>query len=99
MRIWLSGAGGFVGSNLAEVFAASGAELAAPRRAEVDVTDAGAVDRSIGEFGADAVVHCAILNELTGLSEHRRAAWDGYVGATRNVVGAANRAGAQVVLI
>ena len=99
MRIWLSGAGGFVGSNLAEVFAASGAELAAPRRAEVDVTDAGAVDRSIGEFGADAVVHCAILNELTGLSEHRRAAWDGYVGATRNVVDAANRAGAQVVLI
>ena len=99
MRIWLSGAGGFVGSNLAEVFAASGAELAAPRRAEVDVTDAGAVDRSIGELGADAVVHCAILNELTGLSEHRRDAWDGYVGATRNVVDAANRAGAQVVLI
>ena len=62
MRIWLSGAGGFVGSNLAEVFAASGAELAAPRRAEVDVTDAGAVDRSIGEFGADAVVHLSLIH-------------------------------------
>ena len=99
MRIWLSGAGGFVGSNLAEVFTARGAELAAPSRAEVDVTDAAAVGRDVAGFAPDAVVHCAILNDLTQLAARRRDAWDGYVGATRNVVDAANDAGAQVVLI
>ena len=99
MRIWLSGAGGFVGSNLAEVFTASGAELAAPTRAQVDVTDARAVGKHIADFAPDAVVHCAILNDLTQLAARRREAWDGYVGATRNVVDAANECGAQVVLI
>jgi dTDP-4-dehydrorhamnose reductase len=99
MRIWLSGAGGFVGSNLAHVFTEHGAELAAPSRAEVDVTDHAAVGASIAAFAPDAVVHCAILNALTGLAAKRRAAWDGYVGATRNVVDAANDVGAQIVLI
>ena len=42
-------------------------------------------------------MHCAILNDLTDLAANRRAAWDGYVGATRNVVEAAGDA--QVVLI
>ena len=99
MRIWLSGAGGFVGSNLAHVFTERGAELAAPARAEVDVTDPAAVGASVAAFAPDAVVHCAILNDLTQLAKRRHDAWDGYVGATRNVVDAANEAGAQVVLI
>ena len=43
-------------------------------------------------------MHCAILNDPAGLLRARRAAWDGYVGATRNVVDAANTVGAHVVL-
>src|SRR5688572_30468109 len=98
-RIFITGASGFVGSNLAHVFAERGAELACPGRAEVDVTDAAQVGRSVAAFAPDAVVHCAILNDLTRLSERRRDAWEAYVGATRNVVDAANDAGAQVVLV
>ncbi|MGH2968141.1 MAG: SDR family oxidoreductase, partial [Solirubrobacteraceae bacterium] len=98
-RILITGASGFVGSNLAHVFAERGAELACPGRDEVDVTDAAQVGRAVAAFAPDAVVHCAILNDLTRLSERRRAAWEAYVGATRNVVDAANDVGAQVVLV
>ena len=97
MRVWLTGAGGFVGSNLRAVFAARGAELACPSHAEVDVTDRDAVARSVAEFRPDAIVHCAILNDPAALVSRRREAWDAYVGATRNVVEAAGDA--QVVLV
>ena len=44
-------------------------------------------------------MHAAILNDPAAMAADRRAAWDAYVGATRNVVDAANAAGAHVVLV
>lgn len=99
MRVYLTGASGFVGSNVARVFAAYGAELAAPAHREVDVTDAEAVRRSVDAFRPDAIVHCAILNDFAALYADRQAGWDAYVGATRNMVDAANAAGARTVLV
>ncbi len=99
MRVFLTGASGFVGSNVARVFAAHGVEVDAPSRADVDVTRADDVRRAVEAAGPDAIVHCAILNDPAGLLGARRAAWEGYVGATRNVVDAANAVGAQVVLV
>ncbi len=100
MRIYLTGATGFVGSNLAHVFAERhGAELVAPPRGMVDITDAVMVRRSVAATRPDAIVHAAIWNDPHALLTDRRRAWDAYVGATRNVVDAANIAGAQVVLI
>jgi dTDP-4-dehydrorhamnose reductase len=60
VRVYLTGATGFVGSNVARVFG----------------------ERRGGR-----------------LYTHRREAWDAYVGATRNLVDAANEAGARVVLV
>jgi dTDP-4-dehydrorhamnose reductase len=99
VRVYLTGGGGFVGSNIQRVFARRGAELLAPERARVDLTDAAAVRASIVGFRPDAVVHSAILNDFGRLYEDRRAGWDGYVGATRNVVDAANVCGAAVLLV
>jgi dTDP-4-dehydrorhamnose reductase len=97
VRVYLTGASGFVGSNLVRVFEERhGVELFTER---VDVTDAAAVGRSVAAFGPDAVVHAAILNDFARLYEDRREAWDHYVGATRNVVDAANASGAHVVLL
>jgi dTDP-4-dehydrorhamnose reductase len=99
VRIFLTGASGFVGSNLARVFEARGAEVVAPGHAQVDLTDAGAVSRAVAASAPDAIVHAAIWNDPAGLNSDRRRAWASYVGATRHVVDAANAAGAHVVLI
>jgi dTDP-4-dehydrorhamnose reductase len=99
MRVYLTGGSGFVGSNVVRVFEAHGAELAAPGHRQVDVTDADAVRRSVASFRPDAIVHCAILNDFAALYADRHAGWDAYVGATRNLVDAANKAGARIVLV
>jgi dTDP-4-dehydrorhamnose reductase len=85
MRAWISGGSGFVGSHLVRAFD----EVCAPSHAEVDVTDAGAVRRSIDAFAPDAVIHAAILNDFSRLE---RDGWREYVGATRNVADAAGDA-------
>ena len=100
MRIYLTGASGFVGSNLAHVFAhEQGAEVVAPGHEHVDLTDELVVRRSVLATRPDAIVHAAIWNDPAGLRSDRRRAWDAYVGATRNVVAAANAVDAHVVLI
>jgi dTDP-4-dehydrorhamnose reductase len=112
MRVYLTGATGFVGSNLARVFGERhGARLFCPvhvRRpaagapyewAPVDLTDRDAVRRSIAGFQPDAIVHAAILNDFARLYEDRRRSWDAYIGTTRNIVDAANEADARVVLV
>lgn len=99
MRIYLTGASGFVGSNLARVFARHGAEVVAPGHEHVELTDALMVRRSVLATRPDAIVHAAIWNDPAGLLTDRRRAWDTYVGATRNVVAAANLLDAHIVLI
>jgi dTDP-4-dehydrorhamnose reductase len=99
VRVYLTGASGFVGSNVAGVFEAHGAELAAPSHSEVDVTDARTVRDSVASFVPDAIVHCAILNDFRALYADRRGGWHAYVGATRNLVDAANDAGARMLLV
>jgi dTDP-4-dehydrorhamnose reductase len=99
VKVFLTGASGFVGSNLVAVFAARGGDVVAPGHAELDLTDRDATVRFVVEAAPDAIVHAAILNDPAAMAADRRAAWDAYVGATRNVVDAANAAGAQVVLI
>jgi dTDP-4-dehydrorhamnose reductase len=100
VRIYLTGSTGFVGSNLAHVFAREhGAEVVAPGHEHVDLTDELVVRRSVLATRPDAIVHAAIWNDPAGLLSDRRRAWESYVGATRNVVAAANAADAQIVLI
>jgi dTDP-4-dehydrorhamnose reductase len=100
MRIYLTGASGFVGSNLAHVFGPGhGAEVIAPGHEHVDLTDELVVRRSVLATRPDAIVHAAIWNNPAGLRADRRRAWAAYVGATRNVVAAANAVDAHMVLI
>jgi dTDP-4-dehydrorhamnose reductase len=99
VRVFVTGGSGFVGAHVLRAFEGHGAELAAPRHAEVDVTDARAVRDSVATFRPDAIVHCAILNDLGALYTDRRAGWDAYVGATRNLVDAANELGARMLLV
>jgi dTDP-4-dehydrorhamnose reductase len=100
MRVYLTGGTGFVGSNVARVFEERhGAELFLARHREIDLTDPVAVRRSVAEVRPDAIVHAAILNDFGRLYTHRREGWEAYVGATRNLAGAANECGARIVLL
>jgi dTDP-4-dehydrorhamnose reductase len=99
VRVYVTGGSGFVGAHVVRVLEAHGAEVAAPRHAEVDVTGARAVRDSVAACSPDAIVHCAILNDFGRLYSDRRAGWDAYVGATRNLVHAANEAGARMLLV
>ena len=99
MRVYLTGASGFVGSNLACVLAGHGAEVIAPGHEHVELTDADAVARSVIAARPEAIVHAAIWNDPAGLLSDRRRAWASYVGATRHLVHAANAAGAHMLLI
>jgi dTDP-4-dehydrorhamnose reductase len=99
VRIYLTGASGFVGSNLAHVLAARGAEVIAPGHAQVELTDADAVARSVSAAAPQAIVHAAIWNDPAGLLSDRRRAWANYVEATRHLTRAANAVGAHMLLI
>ena len=95
MRVFLTGASGFVGSHLARAF--GDAEVIAPGHAELDLTDRAATLRAVDAAAPDAIVHAAILNDPAAMAADKARAWEAYVGATRNVVDAA--AGAHVVLV
>jgi dTDP-4-dehydrorhamnose reductase len=97
--VLITGAHGFVGSNLAHVFAEAGDTVLGPSRAELDVTDGAATAAYVAGHAPDAIVHAAIWNAFEGLLADRRRAWDAFVGATRNVTDAANGVGARMVLI
>jgi dTDP-4-dehydrorhamnose reductase len=55
--------------------------------------------RRVSAFGPDVIVYTAILNDLLQLYADRDGARAAYAGATRNLVDAANRHGARMVLV
>jgi dTDP-4-dehydrorhamnose reductase len=99
VKVLITGAGGFVGSNLVHVFAAAGDAVLAPSHAELDLVDRERTGAYVREHAPDAIVHAAIWNAFEGLLSDRRRAWDSFVEATRNVTDAANAVGARMVLI
>lgn len=60
-RLFITGGGGMVGRNLREHPAIAGWEVFVPGRAELDLTDAGAVRRWFAQNRPDAVIHSAGL--------------------------------------
>jgi len=98
-RVFLTGASGFVGSNVAAVLRRHGVDVVAPTHGELDLTDGPATQAAIQAAQPDAIIHSAILNDQRRMLSDRELAWRSYVDATRHVVDAANVVGAQVTLI
>ena len=111
MKVWLTGGGGFIGSNIVAAAVDAGHDVlttassfeAPPGAAysveRVDMTDELAVRSSIEAFGPDIVIHNAIMNDWHQMNADRPAAWDAYVGATRNTTAGAADAGAAYVMV
>jgi len=111
VRVLVTGAGGFVGSNVVHEAALRGHDIVALVRSSppiphpgcayvtADLLDRGATLDAVEDAAPDAVVHAAILNDPAGLFADRHRAWGSYVGATRSLADAANEAGALLVTI
>lgn len=111
MRVWLTGGGGFVGSNIVRAAVDGGHSVVttantftAPPDAgysvdSVDMTDEAAVRSSVSAWGPDVIVHNAILNDWARMYADREAAWNAYVRATEHVSAAAAEVGAAFVLV
>jgi len=111
MKVWVSGGGGFVGSNIVQAALDGGHEVVTTARTwqapadapylveSVDMTDEAQVRSSIDGFEPDLVIHCAIMNDWHQMYADREAAWASYVHATRFTQGGANNADATYVLV
>lgn len=111
MRVWVSGGGGFVGSNIVRASVDAGHETlttahtfvpptdATYQVAPVDMTDERSVRQNIEQFDPDVVIHCAIMNDWHRMYADRHASWAAYVGATMNTTDAASSVGAHHVTV
>jgi dTDP-4-dehydrorhamnose reductase len=66
MRILITGAGGMLGHDLTAAVGAAGHEAVALTRAELDIADAGAVQRVIARARPDAVINSAAYTNVDG---------------------------------
>jgi len=105
-RIAITGATGFVGSNVAKILMEYGHSVAGLSRRPmdapfpmvvVDFSSQESLDWALAGF--DAVVHCAINNDWTKLNQDPELAFDSYVGMTSRVARAALANDAQMVYI
>jgi dTDP-4-dehydrorhamnose reductase len=95
MRVLVTGGGGQLAADLCAAFA--DAEMLAPPRAELDVTDAAAVDAAVAGFRPDLVLHAAAWTNVDGAEADPEGAHAVNAGGSRHVARAARRAGARLV--
>ncbi len=95
----VTGAGGQLGRELHYKLERDDVPVVALARGHVDITDARAVERAIGESSPRLVIHAAASTDVNGCEEHRRAAYRANVLGTWNVARAAAEVGAAMVYI
>ena len=99
MRLLVTGAAGMLGQDLVGAVEAAGHEAVGLARENVDITDAAATQRAIGDAAPDVVINCAGWTDVDGAeaspagTQATNATGAGYVAA------AAGRAGAWIVQI
>lgn len=97
MKTLLTGASGFVGSNIAKVLTDRHGDEVVSKR--IDMTDRSAVLGHVEQSAPDGIIHCAILNDWDLMHANRRLAWDSYVEATRHYADAAAAHGVPFCLV
>ena len=97
MRVLVTGAAGMLGSDVVRAAAERGHAVVARPRAELDITDAGAVAAAIAAARPDAVVNCAAWTDVDGAQDDEAAALAVNATGAGILARAAAAAGAQLV--
>lgn len=92
----MTGGTGRLGSEVVPLLARA-AEVHAPGRSRLDVTDAAAFATAAKEFQPDLILHAAAYTDVAGAEQARDDCWLVNVGGTRNAAEAALACGAKLV--
>jgi dTDP-4-dehydrorhamnose reductase len=95
MRVLLTGASGMLGTDVARAW--SGDEMRAPSHAEADLSEENALERALGGFVPEVILHCAAYTDVDGCETDPARAERDNVMATRHVAAFAAKAGAHIV--
>jgi dTDP-4-dehydrorhamnose reductase len=97
MKIVVTGASGFVGSNIVKVLEGLYGDQVVGDR--VDLLDPDAMRAHVAGHAPDGIIHCAIVNDWERILRDRHYGWRGYVESTRTYAEAAANAGIPFVLV
>jgi dTDP-4-dehydrorhamnose reductase len=97
MKLLVTGAGGMLGCDVMRAGERAGFELVGLARAELDITDAHAVEAALTRVRPDAVVNCAAFTDVDGAETARERAHALNADGAGNVARAAARARAALV--
>src|SRR5262249_42953537 len=95
MRVLVTGASGMLGTDVMRDLTAD--EVRAPSHAEADLANPGALERALGAFVPEIILHCAAYADVDGCETDPSRAERDNVIATRQVGAFAARVGARVV--
>ncbi len=99
MKVLVTGAAGQLGRDVVLLLESRGYEVSACDRQEMDITDLDQCGKVIGEFGPEAVIHCAAHTAVDAAETDVDAAYLINAVGTRNVALAAEKVGAKLVYI
>jgi dTDP-4-dehydrorhamnose reductase len=99
MRVLVTGAGGMLGTDVVAVARERGHECVGLSRAELDVTDARAVEAAFVREQPQAIVNCAAWTDVEGAEDREPAALAVNGTGAGNVARAASAVGAQLVQV
>ena len=97
MRVLLTGAGGQLGLELAEILPDKDHEVVALDRQRLDVADHWAVESAIDEYSPEIVVNAAAYTNVDGCEEARDLAYSANALGPRNLAQACERRGCELL--
>jgi dTDP-4-dehydrorhamnose reductase len=97
-RVLVTGASGMLASDLLPLLAASGWEVLARPKSDLDVADAAAVSRALREMHPDVVVNCAAFTKVDACETDPRA-FEVNAAGVANLADACGHVAAQLVQI
>lgn len=99
MRILVTGIGGQLGHDVCHELDLRGIEHLGTGSKDMDITDLGAVRRTIGQYRPDAVIHCAAYTKVDRAEDEPDICWAVNAEGTRNIAYACRETGAKLLYV